>query len=102
MNFANLHIAFSCMAALEHNFDICLLKLRPIVLTVAVNCSCCTTSLAAIDAFLLSCLFIGVEIITLQLGTFSWMNSFNLNIFEIISFDWWSTESLVSTCRMTI
>ena len=25
MNFSNLHIAFSCMAALEHNFDICLL-----------------------------------------------------------------------------
>ena len=23
MNFSNLHIAFSCMAALEHNFDIC-------------------------------------------------------------------------------
>ena len=27
MTFANLHIAFTYMAALEHNFDICLLKL---------------------------------------------------------------------------
>ena len=71
------------------------------IVSVFNCCSCGITSSTTLDAFLLSCLFIGVEIIVLQLGSFYWMNSFILNIFEIMSFYWWSTASLVPPCRMT-
>ena len=37
MNFANLHIASSCMAALEHNFDVCWLKLSWLSISIPRN-----------------------------------------------------------------
>ena len=37
MNFSNLHIAFSCMAALKHNFDICWMKLNWLSISTPSN-----------------------------------------------------------------
>ena len=48
MNFSNLHIAFSCMAALEHNFDICWLILSWLSISI---CSNFTDLVASISLF---------------------------------------------------
>ena len=37
MNFADLHIAFSCMTLLEYNFDICWLKLSWLSISISSN-----------------------------------------------------------------
>ena len=52
-----------------------LFSMFPLMIISVYNCcSRCATSSTTLDAFLLSCLFIGVEIITFPLGTFNWMN----------------------------
>ena len=56
MNFANPHIAFSCMAALEHKFDICWFKLSWLSISIPSNFTDLVVSISLLYIFNL-CVF---------------------------------------------
>ena len=58
MTFANLHIAFTYMAALEHNFDICLLKLSWLSISIPVNFTDLVVSISSLIYVLFDSSFI--------------------------------------------